>query len=163
MSPQRAVTLALLQAVARGRRLDVAWAEVAPDLNPRRRRWVQEAAFGTVRVKGRLDHLLERHVDRGLSSLPPPLVPILRLGAYELLYMDSVPDHAAVSQTVESARQVVGEGLARLANGVLRSLLREGGGEERFPSLHEEPVQHLATWGSHPEWLVRRWVERYGV
>lgn len=163
VTPERAAALSLLQAVERGRRLDVAWEEAAPEMDPEHRGWVQEAVFGTVRLRGRLDHLLDLHVDRGLQSVAPPLLPLLRLGAYQLLYMDGVPDYAAVSQAVGQARQLVGAGVAGLVNGVLRSLARSGGGPERFPSLEVDPVGHLSTWGSHPAWLVRRWLARYGV
>ncbi|MEX2532016.1 MAG: 16S rRNA (cytosine(967)-C(5))-methyltransferase RsmB [Gemmatimonadota bacterium] len=159
----RRAALELLRAVERGRRLDVAWEELAPRLPAAERPWVQEAAYGAVRFRGRLDHLLELHVDRGLERLDPALLPILRLGAYQLLHMDGVPSYAAVSQAVEQAREVRGGRVGGFVNAVLRALLREGCGEDRFPSLEEDPESHLTTWGSHPRWMVRRWLERYGV
>jgi 16S rRNA (cytosine967-C5)-methyltransferase len=163
VSRGRRTALALLEAVERGQRLDVAWEHEAPGLPPQDRGWVHEAAFGTVRLRGRLDHLLDLHLDRGIDSLPPALLPILRLGAYQLLYMDGVPDYAAVSQAVSQARERHGRRMSGLVNGVLRSLAREGGEPDRFPSLEEDPEGHLATWGSHPRWLVRRWLARFGV
>jgi 16S rRNA (cytosine967-C5)-methyltransferase len=86
---------------------------------------------------------------------------LLRLGAYQLLYMGGVPSYAVVSQTVSQVREVAGAGGGRLANGVLRNLEREGGGQERFPAFETEPSGHLATWGSHPGWLVDRWLTRW--
>ncbi len=124
---------------------------------------MQELVYGTIRLRGRLDHLLDLHLRQGIGSLSEPLLRVLRLGAYQLLQMGSVPGYAAVSQTVDQARGVAGDGGARLANGVLRSLAREGGGEDRFPGFAEDPVGHLSTWGSHPRWLVARWVTRYGA
>ena len=159
----RQVALQLLLAVERGRRLDLAWSEVAPDLPPRERGWVQELTFGTVRLQGRLDHLLNLHLRKGVASLPPSVLPILRMGAYQLLYMDGTPAYAAVSQAVEEVRRVAGRRLTGVVNGVLRSLGREGGGPERFPSLSSHPEDHLSTWGSHPRWLVRRWIKAHGV
>jgi 16S rRNA (cytosine967-C5)-methyltransferase len=159
----RRAALELLQAVERGRRLDVAWEEVAPRLPQEERPWVQEAAYGAVRFRGRLDYLLGLHVNRGLDRMDPALLPILRLGAYQLLYMGGVPSYAAVSQAVEQARELRGRGVAGFVNAVLRSLGREGGGEDRFPSLEEDPESHLVGWGSHPRWMIRRWLERYGV
>jgi len=157
------VALTLLRQVGRGRRLDVAWGEAAPELAREQRPWVQQVTYGTVRLQGRLDHLLDLHLDRGVTSLAPAALPIFRLGAYQLLYMDGTPAYAAVSQTVAQARQMGGKAVAGLANAVLRSLAREGGGVERFPSLESDPQGHLSTWGSHPSWLVRRWIARYGV
>jgi 16S rRNA (cytosine967-C5)-methyltransferase len=124
-------------------------------VGPRRR------PIGAVRSRGRLDHLLNLHLRKGLASLSPRLLDLLRQGAYELLYMGGVPDYAALSQTVSQVREAAGEGAARLANGVLRSLQREGGEVSRFPGFSQDPLAHLATWGSHPEWLVRRWLDRW--
>jgi 16S rRNA (cytosine967-C5)-methyltransferase len=157
----RRAVAAVLRAVSRGRRLDRALDEAAASLPPRERRWAQEAAFGAVRFRGRLDHLLNLHLRKGLSSLSPRLLDLLRQGAYELLYMGGVPDYATLSQTVSQVREAAGEGAARMANGVLRSLQREGGDVSRFPGFSRDPLAHLVTWGSHPEWLVLRWLARW--
>ncbi len=153
----------VLAAVSRGRRLDRAFAGAARGLPPRDRAWLQEAAYGTVRFRGRIDHLLELHLRRRLDRLPPAVRETLRLGAYQLLYMGGVPSYAAVSESVELARREGGAWAARLVNGVLRSLEREGGGAERFPDPEEDPAGHLSTWGSHPRWLVERWLGRWSV
>ncbi len=149
--------------MSRGRRLDLAVAAEIRGSEDRTRRWVREAAYGTVRLRGRLDHLLDHHVDRGLSSVHSDVVDVLRLGAYQLLYMASVPDYAAITEAVDQVKAVGRPGAAGLVNAVLRGLAREGGGRERFPGLEADPVDHLATWGSHPRWLVERWVERFGA
>jgi len=130
-------------------------------LSDRDRRWVQEASYGTVRLRGRLDFLLDVHLRDGLSSLSPLVLDHLRLGAYQILYMDGVPAYAAISQTVDQVRGIAGSGGSRLANGLLRSLEREGGEVSRFPSLLSNPGAHLSTWGSHPEWMIRRWLRRW--
>ncbi len=88
---------------------------------------------------------------------------MLRLGAYQILYMDSVPSYAAVSQSVSQARAVAGSGAASVANAVLRALEREGEDRGQFPDPVEDPLGHLSTWGSHPRWLVRRWLSRWSV
>jgi 16S rRNA (cytosine967-C5)-methyltransferase len=149
--------------VDRGRRLDVAFEELAPRLDHRDRGWVHEVAFGTVRLRGRLDHLLDLQVTRGLGSVPDPLRPVLRLGAYQLLYTGSAPAYAAVSETVDLAREVGGRRGAGLVNAVLRGLDREGAGPERFPSFEDDPAGWLSSWGSHPRWLVDRWLARHGA
>lgn len=117
---------------------------------------------GTLRFQGRLDHLLALRLRRGLGSVEPPVLDILRLGAYQLLRMDGVPPYAAVSQAVEQAREAGGEGAARLANAVLRRVAEAGEDPALFPSLEEDPLGYLSTWGSHPRWLVERWVSRWG-
>jgi 16S rRNA (cytosine967-C5)-methyltransferase len=97
-----------------------------------------------------------------LGSVSTAILDLLRLGAYQILYMDGVPSYAAISQTVEQVKRLAGGGGGRMANGVLRSLEREGGAIARFPSYQEEPEEHLSTWGSHPSWMIKRWLERWG-
>jgi len=157
----RVVAADVLRAVSRGRRLDLALGSASADLSSRDRRWVQEASYGTVRLRGRLDFLLDGHLARGLDSLPPPVLDLLRLGAYQLLFMDGVPAYAAISQTVEQIRGVSGSGGARLANGVLRNLGREGADLFRFPRFEEDPGGFLTSWGSHPRWMIDRWLRQW--
>jgi len=152
-----------MEEVERGRRLDVAWEAAAPDLPPRERGWVHEAVFGTLRLRGRLDHLLGLHLPRGLDSVPPPLLRILRLGAYQLTQMGSVPAYAAVSESVDLARAAGGKKGAGLVNAVLRALTETGADPSRFPDFSVDPVGFLSTWGSHPRWLVERWIVRFGA
>jgi 16S rRNA (cytosine967-C5)-methyltransferase len=151
----------ILSAVSRGRRLDLAFQKGASGLEDRDRRFLHELCYGTVRLRGRLDYLLNRHLKKGIASLSPELLNLVRLGAYQILYMDGVPSYAAISQTVDQARALAGGGGSRLVNGVLRNLDREGGHASRFPPFQDDPLAHLSTWGSHPPWLVRRWLERW--
>ncbi|TVP56273.1 MAG: hypothetical protein EA351_08500 [Gemmatimonadales bacterium] len=115
-----------------------------------------------VRFRGRLDYLLDLHLRDGLGSLRSGVTNLLRMGAYQLFHMGSVPGYAAVSETVDQVQALAGKGLAGMTNGVLRSLGREGADEARFPSFDEDPRGYLTSWGSHPRWLIDRWVERWG-
>ena len=161
LTPARGAALAVLRAVGRGRRLDLALDEGAKNLDERDRRWVHELTYGVSRLRGRLDHLLGAHLDRAPADLAPGLLDVLRLGAYQLLRMASVPAYAAVSQSVEQARQRGGRGAASLANAVLRRLAEGGEDPSFFPDPAAEPAAWLATWGSHPRWLVDRWLARW--
>ncbi len=127
----------------------------------RERAFAHELSHGVTRFRGRLDHLLAPHVHRGLPSVDPVLLEVLRLGAYQILYMDGVPGYAAVSETVDQVKSAVDPKVSGFANAVLRKVLHAGDDAARFPSMESDPVAHLATWGSHPEWLVRRWLERW--
>lgn len=115
------------------------------------------------RLRGRLDHLLAPHVHRGLDSVEHTLLESLRLGAYQILYMGGVPGYAAVSETVDQVKAAIGPKPAGFANAVLRKVLGAGDGAERFPDADSDPVGHLTAWGSHPEWLVRRWLSRWST
>lgn len=160
MTEGRRAASEILAAVRRGRRLDRAFADIE-FLDSRDRKWCRRLVFGIERFRGRLDHLLDRKVRRGLASLDVHVRDVLRIGVYEVLYMDSVPDYAVVSQAVELARSLAGPGVGRLVNAVLRAVAKEGGGEEHFPDPAADPAGYLSTWGSHPRWLVERWLARW--
>jgi 16S rRNA (cytosine967-C5)-methyltransferase len=147
--------------VARGLRLDIAFARIAPRLDPRERAFAHQLLFGAARLQGRLDHLLARRVRGGLARLDQPVLDALRLGAFELLYMDGVPDYAARSQAVEMANAAAGRGAGGLVNAVLRRVAEDRDGPARFPDPERDPAGWLTTWGSHPRWLVERWLRRW--
>src|SRR5690606_38756160 len=106
--------------------------------------------------------ILGAFVHSGVDRLEPRVLDVLRLGVYQLLAMESVPPYAAVSQAVELVRSAGCPRAAGLVNGVLKAVSREGHAVE-FPTLEDDPVAHLTTWGSHPRWLVERWLARWGA
>lgn len=162
ITPGRRAALDVLRAVRRGALADRALADAVARLEPRERAWTQELVYGTLRLRGRIDHLLAPLVRRGLDSLEPDVLDVLRLAAYQLLEMEAVPDYAAVSQAVEQARAAGGRGADRLVNGVLRAWLARRA-EPGWPDEASDPAGFLAAWGSHPRWLVERWIERWGA
>ena len=117
--------------------------------------------FGIQRLRGRLDYLLDRRVKRGLESVEAGVRDSLRIGLYEILFMGGVPEYAAVSQAVDLAQSKGGRAVAGFVNAVLRGIARDGGGPENFPDPETHPVEFLSTWGSHPRWLVERWLTRW--
>jgi 16S rRNA (cytosine967-C5)-methyltransferase len=141
--------------------LDRAFAAVASGLEARDRAFVHELAYGVTRLRGRLDHLLAGHVRRGLESVDPTVLELLRLGAYQLLYMGGVPEYAAVSETVDQVRAAVGPRPAGFVNAVLRKVEAGGDGAERFPAEADATAGFLVKWGSHPSWLIDRWLARW--
>src|SRR2546421_480891 len=105
---------------------------------------VQTCAFRSLRHQRELDTALE------LDRADPRLHDVLRLGAYQLRWLTRVPSHAAVSTSVELARETVGEGSTGYVNRTLRHLHRDGGRGTGDGSP------------THPDWLVQRWIDRYG-
>jgi 16S rRNA (cytosine967-C5)-methyltransferase len=158
----RRVAFHVLQRVRGGELADRAFDHEAARLEPRDRGFAQELVYGTFRLQGRVDHMLGALVRDGLGSLQPEVLDVLRLGAYQLLEMDSVPPYAAVSQSVELARYAGARRVAGLVNGVLQNLQRRRE-SLRFPAFADDPARHLETWGSHPRWLVERWIARWGA
>lgn len=113
------------------------------DLAERDRRLAYELSAGVLRRQAELDRALD------LGRADPRLHDVLRLGAYQLRCLTRVPRHAAVSTSVELARETAGEGPARFVNQALRRIAGAGS---------QEP----GVGGSHPEWLVRRWQSAFG-
>ncbi len=123
-----------------------------------------ELAYGTLRGRGTIDAVLAACASRPPEQVDPPLLDALRLGAHQLLAM-RVPAHAAVSQTVELAREVAGEGPARFANAVLRRVAAhdiDGWTRLVVPAADVDLVGHLSVALSHPEWVVRAFLDALG-
>ena len=111
-----------------------------------------ELAYGTLRWQGLYDAILAECVDRPLDELDGRLLDVLRLGTHQVVHM-RIPPHAAVGETVALARDVVGEGPARLANAVLRRVV-EGGDLAAWQARVAVGPDALATVTSHPRWIV---------
>ena len=156
----RAVAADVCADLRRGELLDSSFDRHAARLDPRDRRFTRELLYGMLRRRGWLDAVLEQRIKGGAVRLDADIVDLLRLGAYQLLFMRSVPPYAAIAQTVELAKRRHGKGASGLANAVLRRLDREREGlQVESPA---DPIDKLAIEESHPRWLVARWVARWG-
>jgi 16S rRNA (cytosine967-C5)-methyltransferase len=149
--------------VGQGLRLDVAFGRAAPSIPDRDRPFVHELTYGVSRLRGRLDHLVDRRVRGDPDRIEASVREVLRLGAYQVLYMGGVPSYAAVSQAVTEARELAGKGAGGLVNAVLRGVAADGDGEDLFPGFADDPLSFLETWGSHPRWLLKRWLQRWSA
>ena len=164
ITPSRVAAAAILADLRDGALLDGAFERRAGGLDARDRRWLQELVWGTLRRRAWLDAMLADRVRGGLLRLDADVVDLLRLGAYQLVAMTSVPAYAAIGETVELAKTRAGHGAGALANAVLRRLDRERG-PDGVPAVDVpgDPLERLAFERSHPLWLVSRWAERWGV
>lgn len=117
-----------------------------------------ELVMGVLRRQGTLDYYLTHLVQRPLDTLELPVLLLLRLGLYQLCYLDRVPAHAAVHATVELAGQAAPRAKG-LVNGVLRSFLRLNQ-TPPFPDQGMTPGKWLAATFSVPEWLAEQWLRQ---
>jgi 16S rRNA (cytosine967-C5)-methyltransferase len=124
-------------------------------LDPRDRAFAQQLAYGAVQRRATLDHLIAGLSSRPVQKLDPPVRDALRLGLLQLLFLDGVADHAAVSESVDLAGRGGG-----LVNAVLRRAQRER--DALLGALDDETPEAAAVMHSHPEWLVRMWWEQLG-
>lgn len=127
------------------------------------RRLATELVYGTVKALGTLDWYLAQCVTRPLDKVAPEILCILRMSAYQLLYMERIPASAACNEAVKLTRSVSHEGSAKFVNGVLRGLLRkQAAGELSFPEEGEDDAGYLSLKYYHPRWLVKRWLGPWG-
>jgi len=120
-----------------------------------------QLVYGTLRWRGRIDWHLSHYLHRPLSRMDPYLRNLLRLTCYQLLFLEKVPEYAAVNEGVELAKNYGGAKAGGLINGVARSLLREKA-RLLFPDPEEDVIGYLSAFYSHPDWLVRKWLECFG-
>ncbi len=114
-----------------------------------------ELAYGTLRAQGQLDVVLQACVDRPLVQVDPPVLDVLRLGAYQVL-RTRIPPHAAVSATVDLARRVLSAGPAAFTNAVLRKVAaRDLDAWVAELGEDKDPVDQVALATSHPRWIAQ--------
>jgi 16S rRNA (cytosine967-C5)-methyltransferase len=130
----------------------------------RERALTVELTYGVLRRLGTIDWLLEPVLDKPLPRLPVAVQMLLRLGAYQLLFLDRIPQSAAVNESVNLAKifaGTVGRDWSGFVNAVLRGLLRHP--PQPWPRVDQDPTLALSVRYSVPGWLSRRWVERLGL
>lgn len=165
-------------------------AEILDDLlstqsiTPSDKRLGTHLALGVLRRKATLDALLTPLVNRPLAQVEPPVLDVLRLGAYQLALMDGIPPHAAVHETVELAKVIQRPAVKGFINGILRRLseavtqeIMTAPGCDALPldtaemkyrrlriAVFDDPgtAKHLAAAFSWPRWLAERWLSRFG-
>ncbi len=127
----------------------------------RDRALLRELVLGTLRWLRRIDDVISQASDRGFEAIEEPLWAPLRLATYQLLFLDRVPPHAAVNEAVEEARHLTHRGGASFVNAVLRRIARQPH-LDGWPIRASGEVEKLAIEMSHPDFLVARWLRRFG-
>lgn len=125
------------------------------------RAFATELAYGSLRYLKTIDWVLGQFVKQPLSAQTAPVRNILRLGVYQLMYMDKVPASAACNEGAEMAKKHGHPGAVKFVNGVLRGISRRLS-EIKFPGLADDPVAHISIKYSHPTWMVERWLNEFG-
>jgi 16S rRNA (cytosine967-C5)-methyltransferase len=172
IAPARAAAFLVLSTVEAGR-LDLGEAlararRTLPDA--RDRALCSEVVTGTLRARNALDHQIARAAGRPLTRLDPEVLTALRMALYQILYLERVPASAVTNDAVALVRRAGKSSAAGFANGVLRRLARERDSlpwpprpdTVASPADRELAIRHLTISGSHPAWLVERWIDRHG-
>src|SRR6056297_613255 len=126
------------------------------------RRLVNAIVYGVLRWRRRIDWIIGKHANSPGQKIAPQVHNILRIGVFQILFLDRIPDFAAVNTSVELAKSSVSRKSSRFVNALLRGLLRNCP-LDMEALLPREPVSALAISQSFPDWLVERWVRRFGL
>jgi 16S rRNA (cytosine967-C5)-methyltransferase len=166
IAPSRLLAFEVLRATfEQGAHTERAFREAADRqaLAGRERAQAQRLAFGAVQRRGTVDAALETLADRPLHRVDPPLLAALRLGAYELLFADGTPDHAAVDQAVELSKKAGAAHASGMVNAVLRRAAREREALTASLLSDDSTPEKAAVAHSAPLWLAQLWWRELGA
>ena len=149
-------------------RTNGAWADAALNVQIRRdglsgadAALCSRIVYGVLQNQLLLDHYISAYCSQKPDHLQPPLLDILRIGAYQILFLDKIPDSAAVNESVELAKMFKRGQAAGLVNAVLRKISKN---KENLPEIPgQNPERTLSIRYSHPRWLVKRLLSVLGV
>ncbi len=131
------------------------------NLDQRDRALVTELVYGILRSRLSLDWLIGEFSSKGISKMDSRVLNLLRLGIYQLVFLDKIPSHAAVDTTVELAKKDFRPGVVGFVNAVLRETGRKIDNLP-WPDRVKEETLFLSVFYSHPLWLVKLWLKEVG-
>lgn len=120
-----------------------------------------EIVHGVIRWLGRIDWILNGFYKGQFSKCIPNVKNAMRVALYQILFLDKVPEYAAVNEAVDFVKRLQGQKPADLTNAVLRNIIRSKN-QIRYPKEKDEEINYLSAYYSHPNWLVKRWLKHYG-
>lgn len=134
-----------------------------PGFDDRDRAFIGNLIQGVIRFKLRLDWIIGRFSKTPLKKIDRRVINVLRLAVYQIMFLDRVPDSAAVDRAVEQVKtQKSRQHIVSFVNGVLRNICRNKG-SITFPERKRFPVNYLSSYYSYPVWLAERCLEEFGM
>jgi 16S rRNA (cytosine967-C5)-methyltransferase len=131
------------------------------DAPQREQALLRALVFGVLRWRGRLDYIVSHFSKTAFDKIDPIILNVLRLALFQIICLDRIPDSAAVNTAVELAKASSAPWVAGFVNALLRRAAREYQ-KVPWPDIEKAPVAGLAVEKSFPEWIIRRWLHRYG-
>jgi 16S rRNA (cytosine967-C5)-methyltransferase len=130
-------------------------------INIQDRRLITQIVYGTLRMRRRLDWIIERFYKGNFSSMDTGIKNILRTGLYQMLFTERIPDFAIVDEAVEITKKIHPTG-SGLVNAILRNTIRKKD-EIIYPEIEKDPALHISIVHSHSLWLVNTWIAIFGI
>lgn len=126
------------------------------------RAFVTDLVYGTIKWKLTIDYIISKFSSTKLKKISPWILNLLRLGVYQILYMDRIPESAACNESVKLSKKYGHAASSGFVNGVLRNIARKKDSIS-YPDKQKDPVLYLSVRYSHPDWLVNEWINNFGV
>ena len=131
-------------------------------LDSQEKRFIKRLTEGCIERRIELDHCIEQYSSVKIHKMKPLIRCLMRMGTYQILYMDSVPDSAACNEAVKLAAKRKFTNLKGFVNGVLRKIAANKG-QIPMPDAVKEPVEFLSVKYSMPSWIVEKFLNEYGM
>jgi 16S rRNA (cytosine967-C5)-methyltransferase len=128
-------------------------------INIQDKRLITNIVYGTLRMRGRLDWIIEHFYRGNFLSMNTGIKNILRTGLFQLLFTERIPDFAIVNEAVEITKKMHPAG-SGLVNAILRNAIRTKD-KITYPQMEKDPAFHISVFHSHPLWLVKKWIETF--
>src|SRR6202451_3816140 len=142
---------------------DVLHTELKASVKPADAALATELAMGVLRWRRLLDFLLERQLQKPVERLDLPVALALRMGTYQLRFLEKIPARAAVNESVELVKMARKTSAASLVNAVLRKIATQAKAPaKKLLPPDMAPAERLGILHSHPTWMVERWLSRLG-
>jgi 16S rRNA (cytosine967-C5)-methyltransferase len=132
-----------------------------PQLNPQDRRLITEIVYGTLRMRGHLDWIIESLYRGKFNTMEVNIKNILRTALYQLIFTERIPNFAIADEAVKIAKKMCRRG-SGLANAILRNFIRKKD-QITYPELEKDPALYISIIHSHPLWMVKKWIEMFGI
>lgn len=125
------------------------------------RRFISQLVYGVVENKLYLDYIIKNFSKTKIHKIEMEILNILRLGLYQIVFLERTPNSAAVNESVRLAKKI-NHRLSGFVNGILRNYIRNQN-KVQLPDYGNDPINYLSIKYSHPDWLVNRWINDYGI
>ncbi|SMB93408.1 NusB antitermination factor [Desulfonispora thiosulfatigenes DSM 11270] len=123
---------------------------------------VTDLVYGTIKYKGRLDYIINQFAKPKVNKMAPMIRNIIRMGLYQIIFLDKVPISAAINESVNLGKRYGHKGTVGFINGVLRNIARNLE-NIKYPNKNSQPIEYLASFYSFPNWMIKGWVKDFGI
>lgn len=131
-------------------------------MSRRDRNLMNALIYGVLRWRGKLDWMIRLYSKTPIEKIRPDILNILRLGLFQIFFLERIPDSAAVNTSVELAKDIAPAWVVKYTNAVLRNIIRHRD-TLAYPCVTDNPEAALSISKSIPQWLISKWIKKFGI